>query len=70
MFGVQYNSPKQCVFGDEVACVIRSAAARGEFADEERRIYGSRAERARCCGGSMIVDETDSRGYLCRLGGR
>ena len=49
-----------------MACVTRSAAARGEFADEERRIYGSRAERARCCGGSMIVDWTDMRGYLCR----
>lgn len=37
------------MFGAEVACVMRSAAARGEFADFERATYGSKALSARCC---------------------
>lgn len=43
------------MLGAEVACVIRSAAARGEVADLERARNGSRALSARCC--SMMETE-------------
>lgn len=36
MFGVWRSSAKMYVFGADVAWVMRSAAARGEFADFER----------------------------------
>ena len=38
MLGVWSNSAKTKVLGADVACVTRSAAARGEFADLERRM--------------------------------
>lgn len=53
IFGVCSNSAKTYVFGAEVACVMRSAAARGEFALLERARKGSRALRARVC--SILV---------------
>ena len=43
-----------------MACVIRSAAARGEVADLERARKGSRALRARCC--SMMGSEKGTFG--------
>lgn len=52
MFGVSRSSMKRKVFGAEVACFTRSAAARGELADLERRMNGSRALSAFCCTGS------------------
>ena len=54
MLGVWSSSAKTKVFGAEVAWVMRSIAARGEVADLERRMYGSRAFSAFCCVGSMI----------------
>ena len=53
MLGVWSSSAKTYVFGAEVAWVMRSAAARGEFADLESARKGSRALRARVC--SMMV---------------
>lgn len=38
MFGVWRSSAKTKVLGADVAWVTRSAAARGEFADLERRM--------------------------------
>jgi len=52
------------VWGAEVACVIRSAAARGEVADLERARKGSRALRARCC--SMMGTEKGDFGTVKR----
>ena len=40
MFGVSRSSAKTKVFAADVALVIRSAAARGEFADGARRMKG------------------------------
>lgn len=54
MLGVWSNSAKTKVFGAEVAWFMRSIAARGEVADLERRMYGSRAFRAFCWVGSMM----------------
>lgn len=48
MLGVSSSSAKTKVFGAEVACVIRSTAARGEVADLESRVNGSRAFKAFC----------------------
>lgn len=42
------------MFGAEVACLTRSAAARGDEADDERRIKDSRAFRAFCWVGSIF----------------
>lgn len=41
------------MFGAEVAWEMRSAAARGEVADLERRMKDSRAFRAFCWSGSI-----------------
>ena len=38
MLGVWSSSAKTYVLGAEMACVIRSTAARGDVADFERRI--------------------------------
>ena len=54
MLGVWSSSAKRKVFGAEVAWFMRSIAARGEVADLERRMYGSRAFKGFCCVGSMI----------------
>ena len=56
MFGVWSSSAKTYVLGADVAWVTRSAAARGELADLERRMYGSRALRAFCCVCSMVTE--------------
>lgn len=44
------------MFGAEVTWVMRLVAARGDVADLERRIYDSRASRAFCWSGSMMVE--------------
>ena len=49
MLGVWSSSAKTKVLGAEVAWVTKSAAARGELADLERRMKGSRAFKAFCC---------------------
>lgn len=69
MLGVSSNSAKKKVFGAEVACVMRSTAARGELADCERRMYGSRALRAFCCVGSMLCVELGGKGERDGFGG-
>ena len=38
MLGVWSSSAKTKVLGEEVACLTKSAAARGEVADLERRM--------------------------------
>ena len=48
MLGVWRSSAKTKVFWAEVAWLTKSAAARGEFADLERRMKGSRALSAVC----------------------
>lgn len=53
MLGVCNSSAKTYVFGAEVACAIRSAAARGEVADLLRARKGSNAFRARVCSMSI-----------------
>lgn len=53
MLGACNSSAKTYVFGDEVACVMRSAAPRAEFADFANKTKGSRALVALNC--SMIT---------------
>lgn len=46
MLDVWRSSAKMKVLGAEIACWTRFAAARGELADLESRMYGSKAFRA------------------------
>jgi hypothetical protein len=49
MFGVCRSSANTYVWGEDVAWLMRSAAARGDVADLERRMNGSRAFIALSC---------------------
>jgi hypothetical protein len=55
MFGVCSSSAKTKVFGAEVACVTRSAAARGEVADLDKMMKGSSAFTALSCSIVIVV---------------
>lgn len=64
MFGCWRSSANTYVFWTDVACVIRSAAARGELADLARATKGARAFRARVC--SMLsMDVLQLEVYAC-----
>lgn len=49
MFGICSSSAKTKVLGSAVARVTKSAAARGDFASLDNKMYDSSALIARCC---------------------